>query len=427
MFTDRYGLNISTSPVDARDAYVTALDRFLAAGDDFVPAFAQAIVRDPGLALAHAAYARCLAFYGRGPEAREAIAQARELSTGATRRERQHVEAIALMLDGRPGAALTAALSHLDEFPRDAMVLGLVTGVFGLYGTSGRHERERLLLDLLDRLAPSYGDDGWFLSQHAFAQCEGGHLARAEAKAERALELNPANGWAAHSRAHIHYELGEKEAYDRFLGAWLPTYPSGAQLHGHLSWHAAIGAVMLGDAERALDLFQAYIDPGEVESAPLIVLTDSISLLWRMELAGRPRQHGLWPKLRRYGMEKFPQAGATFADVHNAIAFAVTGDRESAERLLAQMRTNVERQWASDIGEPIARGVAAFVRGDWGAAIDAIAPAIDGLVRISGSRAQRDVVLHTLLAAYLRAGRADEAEALIGTRFAPHRSASVAH
>lgn len=216
------------------------------------------------------------------------------------------------------------------------------------------------------------------------------------------------------------------EAYDRFLGAWLPTYHRDAQLHGHLSWHAAIGAVMLGDAGRARELFHAYIRPGRAETAPLLVLTDSVSLLWRMELAGQPREHELWPALRRYGMEKFPQAGATFADVHNAIALAVTGDAESAERLLAQMRVNVERQWAPDIGEPIARGVAAFVRGDWSGAIGAIAPAIDGLVRISGSRAQRDLVLHTLLAAYLRAGRADEAEALMATRFAPRRSVAVA-
>ncbi|RPI48478.1 MAG: hypothetical protein EHM59_01220 [Betaproteobacteria bacterium] len=131
--------------------------------------------------------------------------------------------------------------------------------------------------------------------------------------------------------------------------------------------------------------------------------------------------------MRRYGMERFPQAGATFADVHNAIAFVVTGDGASAQRLAAQMRANVEGQWAPDIGEPIARGVAAFVRGDWCGSIGAIAPAIDGLVRISGSRAQRDLVLHTLLAAYLRAGRADEAEALMGARFAPHRSVAVAN
>jgi hypothetical protein len=38
------------------------------------------------------------------------------------------------------------------------------------------------------------------------------------------------------------------------------------------------------------------------------------------------------------------------------------------------------------------------------------------LVRISGSRAQRDFVVDTLLTAYIRAGRSAEAQSMLGRR-----------
>src|SRR5262249_5489026 len=158
----------------------------------------------------------------------------------------------------------------------DAMVLAPATGVFGLYGFSGRPEREDELLALMDRLAPHYRDDWWFPAQHAFAQCECGQLAAAAAGAERALALNPANGWAAHTRAHAYYELGEDQACDRFLSRWRPGFPHGAQMHGHIAWHAALCALALGDAPRALTIFDADIRPGGAEGPPLLVLADSV-------------------------------------------------------------------------------------------------------------------------------------------------------
>jgi tetratricopeptide (TPR) repeat protein len=138
------------------------------------------------------------------------------------------------------------------------MVLAPATGVFGLYGFSGRPERERELLDLMDRLAPHYGEDWWFLGQHAFAECEYGRLGPAEVRFERALALNPASGHIAHVRAQVHYELGQNQAAAQFLAGWLPGYPRSGQLHCHISWHAAMCAMMLGDADRALEILSCF-------------------------------------------------------------------------------------------------------------------------------------------------------------------------
>ena len=115
MLTDRYGFQLTTPSSVARDAYVAAVDRLLAAGAETEQAFAAAAELDLHFALAHAGRARCLALYARAAEARAAASRARELAVSATQRERQHVEALALAIEGDPAASLAATLAHLDE------------------------------------------------------------------------------------------------------------------------------------------------------------------------------------------------------------------------------------------------------------------------------------------------------------------------
>jgi hypothetical protein len=64
----------------------------------------------------------------------------------------------------------------------------------------------------------------------------------------------------------------------------------------------------------------------------------------------------------------------------------------------------------------LARGFAAFEKGDFAAAIDAFAPLAGENERIGGSRAQHDLIEFTLLKAYLNAGRLAEARRLLAAR-----------
>jgi hypothetical protein len=68
----------------------------------------------------------------------------------------------------------------------------------------------------------------------------------------------------------------------------------------------------------------------------------------------------------------------------------------------------------------------AFAAGRYEEKIAALAPLLDQLVRVGGSWAQRDLFEHTLLAAYLRAGRPGEARALLARRVARQPSVPVA-
>jgi hypothetical protein len=68
----------------------------------------------------------------------------------------------------------------------------------------------------------------------------------------------------------------------------------------------------------------------------------------------------------------------------------------------------------------------AFAEGRYEDVIRALAPIIEQFVRVGGSWAQRDLFEHTLLAAYLRAGRGGDARALLARRVDRQPSVPVA-
>ncbi|HXA22640.1 MAG TPA: tetratricopeptide repeat protein, partial [Acetobacteraceae bacterium] len=247
MLTDRYDLPLSTTSLAARDAYVQGCEAKLTMYPGAIEAFDRAIAADPGFALPHAARAHALLERGDAAAAREAMAAANALAAGLTAREASHIAYFGLLVAGDAEAALAALPAHLDAWPRDALVLGTTAFTNGLIGGSGRAGQKRTLLDLLDRLAPSYGDDWWFTAHHGMAFSENGQHDAARPKIERSLAQNPANPWAAHARAHLCYEEGDPDAARAFLASWLTTYPRNAPLYSHLSWHLALGHLEAGD------------------------------------------------------------------------------------------------------------------------------------------------------------------------------------
>jgi hypothetical protein len=64
----------------------------------------------------------------------------------------------------------------------------------------------------------------------------------------------------------------------------------------------------------------------------------------------------------------------------------------------------------------LARGFVAFERGDYAAAIAALAPLAGQNERVGGSRAQHDLIEFTLLKAYLNAERLEEARQMLVVR-----------
>jgi tetratricopeptide (TPR) repeat protein len=389
---------------------------------------ARALEADPGFALAHAALARARFLMADVAGARQSAARARELAATATPREQGHVDALCLSIEGKPVEALTATRAHLAEHPRDAMVAAPATGVFGLIGFSGRQGREPEQVAFLEAVKPHLADDWWFQAVYAFALEEVGRLDEALDLIERSMAGNPRNAHGAHIKAHVLYEQGEDRAALNYLDSWLPAYPREGLMHCHISWHVALFALMVGDATRAWQVYEAQVHPGGAWGPALNVATDSAAFLWRAELAGHGRRPQLWDEVRAYAQKSFPKPGIAFVDVHRALAHVAVGDREGTEGIVSELKERAAsgRSPAGDVVPRLAAGRAAYGRTDWKAAITVLEPALTETVRIGGSRAQRDIIENTLLAAYLKDGREADARRLLAAHADRRPSVPVA-
>ena len=91
---DRYGIQISTSSPTAAQHYIAGVDLLLSQNFGPEEAFLEAIDADEGFALAHAELSMMQMMRAEMAEAKASAKRATDLSSGISRRELQHVEAV---------------------------------------------------------------------------------------------------------------------------------------------------------------------------------------------------------------------------------------------------------------------------------------------------------------------------------------------
>ena len=418
MLADQYDLAVSTVSEAARDAYVQGCGLALTFYPGAIEAFDRATAADPNFSLPHAAKAQVLMREGNVAAARAALVAAKDLAAGLSQRETSHIAYFDLAFAGRTDAAIDALYAHLTAWPRDALVLATAANPNGLIGASGRVGQKHQIAGLMDSLAPHYGDDFWFLAHHAMALSEDGQLAAARPKIERSVAINPNNAHGAHGFAHVCYESGEADTARAYLSTWLTSYPRDGFFHGHLSWHLSLCEIQAGNWPQALSLYRDAMVLDRHSGGPQQRMSDGAAFLWRSELAGHPRDPAAWRALYEYATSALPSPGSGLADLHVILAQAVMGDDsglDSRSRRMQEMARDGRYPSGSYL-PTLSRGFAAFERGDFSTTIEVLAPLAGETERIGGSRAQHDLIEFTLLKAYLEAGRAEEAQRLLGAR-----------
>jgi tetratricopeptide (TPR) repeat protein len=415
MLADRFELPLSTGSDTARDAYIEGCHLALTLYPGAAAAFDRAIAADPGFAMAHAGKAQVLMREGDVAAARAGLAAAKELAGGLSGRETSHIGFFDLAFSGQTDPAITALHAHLAEWPRDALVVATAGNPNGLIGGSGRLGQKHQIAVMMDGLAPHYGDDWWFLAYHAMALSEDGQLAAARPKIERSVAINPNNAHGAHGFAHVCYESGEADTARGFLSSWLAAYPRDGFFHGHLSWHLSLCELQAGNWEAASRLYRDAIALDRHSGGPQQRMSDGAAYLWRSELAGQPRDMAAWRALYGYADSALPRPGSGLADLHVVLAQAVVGGEAARAGQIEDLAHNGRYPSGSYL-PTLSRGFAAFERGDFNAAIEALAPLAGQNERIGGSRAQHDLIEFTLLKAYLSSDRLEEARHLLRMR-----------
>ena len=290
---DRHGLTIGTADGEAASRYQAGVDLFMSGNPGGEAALREAAAADPGFALAPAALTMVLRDTGRRDEARETADLARSLAAGASRRERQHVEAIAVLAHGDGPRAFALMRDHLAEFPRDALIL---LGADRYLFYSGGENRQQLQFELLDGFAEAYDGDWWFPGQFGFALGECGHYEKAVGAARSSLALNPKNLWAAHTLAHVYADTKDDEKGAAFLGPWLGDFDPRAPMFGHSSWHLTLFELGRGRHARAMEIYRTGVCPAACKHRS--TLNNSASFLWRCMVYGYAPTAGEWDELQ---------------------------------------------------------------------------------------------------------------------------------
>ena len=417
---DRYELPLTTESRAAADSYVEGLDRFLAQIYGSESEIDCAVQLDEGFALARAMKALHLMYRNEIADAKEEAAVARRLAVRATPRERGHVEAVALMVEGDARKAFRLVREHLDDFPRDMLIVRLASRllILGCSGAGVPNFPEELLA-ILKPLKTQYGEDWAFLGQYAFAHHETGQFGDAAEYATRSLDIRPDNANASHSVAHVFFETGDTDGGADFLGEWLGGYDRRGPFGVHLSWHQALFLLAIGRPESAAALYEIAIRPSVIKKN-LGSLADAASLMWRMKIYG-DGQPGPWEEVREIAMPAAEKPGPAFRDAHAALTFAGGGFRERMGDLLDGLTRAAQNgghaaDLAREVTLPLAHGIRAFAESDYQTAADHFDCIAEQLPRIGGSHAQREVFEDTILEARIRAGRFDEAQNMLHNR-----------
>ena len=423
-FSDRYGLPLTTNSQTALTRYAEGLELVLSQNFGAEDAFAKAIEADEGFALAHAAKAFMDFLRIDVPEARANAEKALKLSSGLSSRERGFVDIVSKFVNGQNHSATAAVHEHLSEFPRDAMLLRLAQRLYtqGCVGI-GAPDFPPRFYKLMTEAAPHYGEDWAFMGQYAWANHEIGKMEEGMDLAQRSLDLNPSNGVAAHSVAHVFYEMSQDDEGGAFLSSWLEDYDRRSTYRVHLSWHQALFELAMGRYNQALSWYEQDIRPA-VQELKYAALADSASLVWRMKIYGDVSPQAPWGELIELAAPAANRPGPSFRDAHAALAFTAAGDDESFGMLVdgLQAMADAGDATAKEATLPLIRGIGAFGRGEYDEAVRLMEPVYPQLTRVGGSHAQRLVFEDTLLEAYLRAEEFDKATDMLRDRLSRRES-----
>lgn len=419
MLTDTRGVTFSTNDRAVLEAYERAAELLHEYAGDPLAAIDAALAREPGFVMGHCLKATAVAFATDPALAgmlRETVAAAERHAAGANDRERGHLAAVRAWCDGDFDAAVDAWGRVLQDHPRDTLALQAAhLGDFLLGQQARLRDRCAQVAYAWDEGVPGYG---WMLGMLAFGLEETGDHPRAEEVGRRAVELNPRDAWAAHAVAHVmemQGRIGEGIAWlDTTRRRWAPD--NGFAYHNH--WHRALYHLDLGDAAGALAIYD-----GEIRhrgTSVVLELIDASALLWRLSLLGHDvgdRFGELADAWAAHAEDRF----YAFNDVHALMAFLGAGREKAARAVLdglasAASGRGTNARMARDVGLPVARGLAAFARGDHEGCLEALGPVRHRAIAFGGSNAQRDVLAMTLAEAALRAGRREAALALASER-----------
>jgi uncharacterized NAD(P)/FAD-binding protein YdhS len=421
---DPLGLPLSTT-AEAAAAYNAGLERLMRLQSGADERLLEAVTLDPDFAVAHAALAMLGHEGGAGVDVTAYLEAAqRSARDRADERERSLVDVVSRRVRDVRNSGATALMNHIAQHPRDVLAVSAAVPTIAFSGVT---DIQQEAWELVEGLAPAYGDHWWYISLLAFTRQDQSRFDDAGLLAETALECEPTSGHAVHAQTHVMYETGRHEAGRAWLDHWVAESGRAASHRAHFSWHAALHELAIGDTEAVRQRYYTQLAPPTVTGVRALI--DSASLLWRWVVTttgwdaaagtsaftGESAPPPIDCVLDAAGPELLDHPETPFVALHAALALAAAGDLPR----LAALRTHCQGSPDLAVRTTVATVCEALLAAGeqrWGDAARLLADTLPGLPRVGGSAAQREIVEETLLFCLVSDGQAERALALLDGR-----------
>jgi tetratricopeptide (TPR) repeat protein len=415
---DAYGLAVSSSSAQAVAAFDRAIAGYLKARLDTRDHLSAALKADPEFGLAHCLkgyFAMLLYKQAAVPAAGAAARTARRLTEKATARERMHVDALDAWVAGDLDRLFAIWEEILAAHPTDALAFRLAHYKYFWTG------RARDMLASVERIAPKWSRElpayGTVLGCRCFALEECGDYAAAEPAGREAIEIDPADLWAAHAVAHVMEMQGRQRDGIAWLEGLAAHWEGTNQLQHHLWWHRALFHYEQRDFDQVLALYDQRfrnLSSPLTQSQPdfIIDVQNAASMLFRLERQGVD-VGDRWIEIAEKAEQRIGDCLSPFTLPHWMMALAATGREHVARRMIEATRAYAEGRHsnASVVGQialPMTQAVLAHRHGEYSAALDLMRPIIAQTQRMGGSHAQHDVLRQLFLDCAVQAANADD-------------------
>ena len=407
--TDCRGLPVTCADQSAIDGLERAHDLLLIYTGDPIAVIDEVLAEHPDFIMGHCFKAAVLTqsmetrIYG---EMVTSVDAAAALSDRANDRERRHIRAVQLWVDGDFYGAQQAWEDVLTYYPYDllAMQLGHLTAVL-LGDVPAQRDAIARVFPLWDESIPGYE---FVLGYYSFGLEENRDFMYAEEIARQSLAMRPVNPYAVHTVAHVMEMKGRQRGGVNFMERTRKGWET-SNFANHLWWHTSLFHLDMGDTDSVLRIYDQHLRSQE-QSGDRYEELDAAALLWRMHLLGVDTGNR-WHELADKWEPSATDTLYAFNDVHAMMTFAADHRTDAAKRLLnanaryCEHASDANVAMSRDMGMPFCHALQAFAAEDYDACVDTLMPVRYRTHRLGGSFAQRDVIGWTLLEAAMRAGR----------------------
>ncbi len=328
--TEVRGLEFTCSRPDSVERFNQALTHYLASSATTMAELDELLSKDPDMPMA-VMFRACLLKLAADPRLNATITQIVEKlkeRKDLNEREVLHREALSLWAGNQMNKAAEVYDTLIRLYPKDMLALR-IAHYLHFYGQGGSAMAQSLTAAVRS-WQPEEAFFGYLKGMECFALEEMGHYDEAEIAGRAALNINPADIWAAHAVTHIMQMQGRFEEGITLIDSLRANWLHVNNFVNHLYWHEALLFIGLKQPDQALRIYdQLLVRP--IQDDFYLDVCNAASLLWRLVMLGVPVGER-WEQLHEISNSRVVDDELVFATLHYLMAPAALGDQEAMQR-----------------------------------------------------------------------------------------------